>query len=127
LNLRYVDKMRFSWRAGVLQERVLRITARRGDAPKIKKIEDPDGLLDYEVLEPQGAMASIRLKIREAELQALTQEARLGVHKMIVYTSDKEEPRIEFEYTVAASAVTAKVANSATGAAPAPTSESTKK
>jgi hypothetical protein len=110
LNLRYADKLRFTWRDGVLQERVLRISARHGDAPKIEKVEDPDGLLDYEVLESQGPMASVRLSIRQAQLEALAPEARRGTHKMIVHTSDKEEPRVEIEYSVASPATTAKVA-----------------
>jgi hypothetical protein len=109
LNLRYVNNLRFSWRNGVLQERVLRISARQGDAPKIGKIEDPDGLLDFEVLEPQGPMANVRFTVREATFEALAPEARLAKHKLIVHTSDKQEPTIELEYSVAAAA-TAKVA-----------------
>jgi hypothetical protein len=123
LNLRYVDKLRFSYRQGLLQDRVLRISARQGDAPKIEKVEDPDGLLDFEVLEPQGPMASVRFKIREAKLQALAPEARVGMHKMIVHTDDEEEPRIEIEYSVAApsTAIKAKptaMMPTATGAKP---------
>jgi hypothetical protein len=101
LNLRYVNKLRFSYREGKLQERVLRISARQGDAPKIKKVEDADGLLDIEVLEPEGPMASVRLTVREAQLQGLTPEARTAIHKLIVHTSDKQEPRLEIEYSVA--------------------------
>lgn len=108
LNLRYVDKVRFSYREGALQERVLRISARQGDAPKITKLEDPDGLLDTEVLEPQGPMASVRLTIREDKLQALTPEGRSGMHKLIVHTSDEQEPRIEIEYSVAATSTAIK-------------------
>jgi hypothetical protein len=102
LNLRYVSKVRFSYREGALQERVLRISARQGDAPTITKIEDPDGLLDTEVLEPQGPMASVRLVVREEKLQALAQAERVGMHKMLVHTNDKQEPTIEIEYSVAA-------------------------
>lgn len=116
LNLRYVNKVRFSYRDGALQERILRISARQGDAPKIQKLEDPDGLLDIEVLDPQGPMASVRLTVREDKLQALATEARAGMHKLIVHTNDKQEPRIEIEYSVAP----ASTANKAkpTGAAP---------
>jgi hypothetical protein len=117
LNLRYVDKVRFSYRQGVLQERGLRISARQGDAPKISKLEDPDGLLDIEVLEPQGPMASVRLTVREEKLQALTPEARAGMHKLIVHTNDKQEPRLEIEYSVAATS-TAITPTPAPGTAP---------
>jgi hypothetical protein len=108
LNLRYVDKVRFSYREGVLQERILRISARQGDAPKIEKLEDPDGLLDTEVLEAQGPMASVRLVVREDKLQALTPEARTGMHTLIVHTSDKLEPRVEIQYSVAAASTAVK-------------------
>jgi hypothetical protein len=102
LNLRYVNKLRFAYREGVLQERVLRISARQGDAPKLTKVEDPDGLLDTEVLEPEGPMASLRLTVRQDKLEALPPEGRTGNHKLIVHTSDEQEPRIEIEYSVAA-------------------------
>ena len=101
LNLRYADKMRFSYREGALQERVVRISARKGDAPEIKKIEDPDGLLDSEVLAPQGAMASVKLVVREDKLNALAPEARSGMHTLILHTSDKQEPKIEIQYSIA--------------------------
>jgi len=101
LNLRYANKVRFSYREGVLQERVLRITARQGDAPKIKKVEDPDGLLDIEVLEAEGSMASVRLVVKEDKLGALGPEARAGMHPLIVHTSDKQEPKLELQYSVA--------------------------
>lgn len=108
LNLRYVDTVRFSYREGVLQERILRISARQGDAPKIVKLEDPDGLLDTEVLEAQGPMASVRLVVREDKLQALTPDARTGMHTLIVHTDDKLEPRVEIKYSVAAASTAIK-------------------
>lgn len=102
LNLRYADKLRFTYRDGVLQERVFRISARHGDAPKISKVEDPDGLLDIEVLEPEGAMASVKLVIRQDKLQELAAEARTGWHALILHTDDKQEPKLELQYSVAA-------------------------
>jgi hypothetical protein len=117
LNLRYVDKVRFAYREGTLQERILRISAREGDAPKIAKLEDPDGLLDTEVLEAQGPMASVRLTIREDKLQALAPEARAGMHTLIVHTNDKQEPRLEIQYSIAAAA-TANKAKPPLGAKP---------
>ncbi len=101
LNLRYANKVRFSYRDGELQERVVRITARQGDAPKIKKVEDPDGLLEIEVLEPQGQMANVRLVVKQDKLAALGTDARSGMHPLIVHTSDKQEPKLELQYSVA--------------------------
>ncbi|PRQ04982.1 hypothetical protein ENSA7_49150 [Enhygromyxa salina] len=100
LNLRYQKNIRFTRRAGQLQSRVLRISSREGEAPKIKKVQDPDGLLEIEVLDPQGAMASIRAAVNEAKYAALDDEAKLGVHELIVLTSDEDEPRLELEYQI---------------------------
>ncbi|KIG15538.1 hypothetical protein DB30_05561 [Enhygromyxa salina] len=100
LNLRYQQNIRFTRRQGKLQSRVLRISAREGDAPKIKKVQDPDGLLEIEVLDPQGAMASIRTEVNEAKYAALDDAGKLAAHKLIVLTSDKDEPRLELEYQI---------------------------
>lgn len=95
-NLRYLNKVRFVRRKGKLQERTYRISARHGDAPKIEKVRDPDGLLDIEVLESEGAMASIRLAVKE-DAAAKDDGAK---HPLVILTSDREEPRIEIEYEV---------------------------
>ena len=101
LNLRFAEKIRFSHKQGVLQERVIRITAREGDAPKIKKVEDPDGMLDIEVLEPQQAMASIRLTVKTEKLEGLDNQTRTAARKLIVHTNDRDQPKIEIEYRIA--------------------------
>ena len=101
-NLQYISRVRFSYRNGVLSSRVVRITGRHtGKAPKIKKVVDPDGILDYEVLEARGAMANIRLEVKPDALAKLDDEARTGSHELTVHTDDKDEPTIVFEYRVA--------------------------
>jgi hypothetical protein len=97
LNLRYQKNIRFIRRKGGIQERTFRISALRGDAPKIKKVEDPDGLLEIEVLESQGPMANIRMRVLEDELPA---DDDGKSHPLILRTSDRDEPRIELEYSV---------------------------
>lgn len=98
MNLRYPRKLRFMLKNGELQPRMLRITARDGTAPTIEKIVDPDGLLEFEILEPKGAVANIELKINEDALMKLTQPERLQTRKLIIHTSDRDEPKIELEY-----------------------------
>lgn len=101
LNLRYQSRLRFTRREGELQPRVLRISAREGDAPTIKKVTDPAGLLEIDVLESRGAMASISVEVDEAKYDALDEQARLAPYKLIVLTSDRDEPKLEIEYTIA--------------------------
>lgn len=99
LNLRYAKQFRFTRRDGKLLDRTIRISSRRGDAPKISKVEDPDGLLDIEVLEAQGPMASIRMRVLEDQLVAID----VGTpHTLIVHTNDRDEPKIELEYRIMA-------------------------
>jgi hypothetical protein len=100
LNLRYQKNIRFTRREGKLQSRVLRISARTGDAPKIKKVQDPDGLLEIEVLDAQGAMASVRIEVDEAKYAAASEQAKLAPHKLIILNSDRDEPRLELEYQI---------------------------
>lgn len=98
-NLRYPKRIAFSWRQGQLLERTINISTRRGDAPKIAKVEDPDGLLDIEVLESVGPTTGIRMAVREDQ-QA---ELEPGVpHGLVVHTNDRDEPRLELEYRVMA-------------------------
>ena len=98
-NLRYPKRISFTRRNGKPLEQTVRITTRRGDAPKIGKVEDPAGLLDIEVLEPEGPTTSIRLRVREGEL---TKQGDGMPHTLIVHTDDPDEPRLELEYRVTA-------------------------
>jgi hypothetical protein len=100
-NLRYVRNVRFNRKNGELQERVVRISARDGEAPTLEKVIDPDRLLDSEILEPRGAMASVRLSVREDAWAKLDEEARKKPHRLIIHTDDREEPRIEISYRIA--------------------------
>jgi hypothetical protein len=104
-NLRYPAQVRFPRRNGRVQPRVVRISARDGDAPKLEKVEDPDGLLDVEVLPPSGQTASIRMTLREAEGEPEPEtesetddEPNGGWHPLIIHTNDREQPRLELKY-----------------------------
>jgi hypothetical protein len=98
-NLRYPKRFGFTRRDGKPLEQTVRITTRRGDAPKLGKVEDPDGLLDIEVLEPEGPTTSIRVRVREDEP---TKQDDGAPHRLIVHTDDPDEPRLELEYRVTA-------------------------
>jgi hypothetical protein len=100
-NLRYPKRFGFTRRDGRPLEQTVRITTRRGDAPKLGKVEDPDGLLDIEVLEPEGPTTSIRVRVREDEP---TEQDEGVPHTLIVHTDDPDEPRLEIEYRVNAAA-----------------------
>ena len=100
-NLRYLKMVRFSRREGKLVARQIHITARHGPAPEITKIEDPDGLLDYEVQEARGSLVTINAKIKEDVWAALSPEDQGKLHELTVSTTDEEEPQIVLRYRVA--------------------------
>lgn len=98
-NLVYPERVVLMRNASGTFEKKLRISTRRGDPPKIGKVEDPDGLLDTEVLEAKGPSVEIVLRVREAEATKLDERAR---HKLWVHTNDRDEPKVEIEYSVRA-------------------------
>jgi hypothetical protein len=96
-NLRYPEQVRFLRRNGEIQPRVVRISARDGDAPRLEKFDDPDGLLEVEVLPPNGQSASIRLTLRDQEPQTEAKQDDAW-HRLIIHTNDREQPRLELQY-----------------------------
>ena len=100
-NLRYLKTLRFIRKNGKLLSRELHVSARHGDRPTITKVEDPDGLLNFEILEPRGKLASVRLEVKEEAWEALDPEQKKATHELIVHTTDREEPKITINYGVA--------------------------
>lgn len=98
-NLIYPKRVAIMRREGQPLERTIRISSRRGDPPKIGKIEDPDGLLDIDVLEPEPTSVSLRLRVRDGET---VDDA--GVHPLRLHTNDPEQPKLELTYEVRTSA-----------------------
>jgi hypothetical protein len=96
-NLVYPKRVTLTRRGDGRYEQSLRISTRRGDPPKIRKVEDPDGLLDIEVLEPDGPKVEIRLRVREREAAKVDEHA---AHELLVHTNDPDEPKLELEYTL---------------------------
>ncbi len=98
-NLRYPKRFGFAGREGQPLERTLRITTRRGDAPKISKVVDLDDLLEVEVLDSRGPTTAIRVRVREDP--PATADAS-DPHVLQVHTDDPDEPVLELEYRVPA-------------------------
>lgn len=94
-NLRYPKRIGLTRRGEGPIERTIQISTRRGGAPKIEKVEDPDGLLDIEVLEPKGPSTGIHVRVRDDAKGKLADGSK---HKLYIHTDDEDEPRIEIEY-----------------------------
>lgn len=96
-NLSFPKRVAFVQRDGALLSRVVRFTTRRGDPPKLGKFDDPDNLLDIEVLPARGPTIPVRMGIREGA-QAKASDG--APHKLFIETDDPDQPRIELEYSV---------------------------
>ncbi|MBC8068195.1 MAG: hypothetical protein IAG13_07670 [Deltaproteobacteria bacterium] len=94
-NLIYPKRVVFTRSASGSLEENLRISTRRGDPPKIKKVEDLDGLLEIEVLAAVGPRVEIRLRVRTDAMAKLDDGAG---HTLWVHTDDPDEPKLEVEY-----------------------------
>ena len=96
-NLSYPKRVTLVRRGTGPFEQTLRISTRRGDPPKIEKVEDPDGLLDIEVLEADGPRVGIRLRLRENATAKIDERA---AHELLVHTNDPDEPKVAIEYNL---------------------------
>jgi len=96
-NLRYPKRIGFVRRDNKPLERTIRISTRRGDAPKIGKVVDPDDLLDIEVLEAEGPTTSIHMRVRD---DAAAKAGEGVPHTLLVHTNNPDEPVLELEYRV---------------------------
>ena len=96
-NLSFPKRVAFAQRDGELLSRVVRFPTRRGDPPTLAEFDDPDNLLDIEVLPVRGPTTPVRMGIRK-DAQAKASDG--APHKLFVQTDDPDQPRIELEYRV---------------------------
>jgi hypothetical protein len=109
-NLRYSKRVHFAQRDGAWVERQIRISAHDGTTPKIGKIEDPDGLLVLEMLEPNGATVTIEARVDEAKASALAETERGKSRILTIHTNDPDEPRVAITYTLGGASTPARAA-----------------
>jgi hypothetical protein len=100
-NLRYGKRLHFTRRDQGFYSPNIRVSTRDGKPPKIEKVEDPDGLLALEILDPVGATVTIQAQVDKAKYEALSESQRRKSHKLTVHTNDPHEPRVEITYTIA--------------------------
>lgn len=96
-NLVYPKRVTLTKHADGTFEQTIRLATRRGDPPQIVKIEDPDGLLDLEVLAPVGPAVNIHARVKSPE--ALTVDEK-QVHQLWVHTNDPDEPKVAIAYSL---------------------------
>lgn len=100
-NLRYGKRLTFTRRGEGFHSPNIRISTRDGVPPKISKVEDPDGLLTLEILEPVGGTVTIKANVDRSKYDALAEDKRKRSHKLTVHTNDRHEPKLEITYTIA--------------------------
>ena len=100
-NLRYSKRVHFTRRDQGFYSPNIRISTRDGVPPKITKVEDPEGLLALEILEPVGATVTIQANVDRGKYEALAEGERNKSRKLTVHTNDPHEPKLEITYTIA--------------------------
>jgi hypothetical protein len=100
-NLRYGKRLHLTRRDQGFYSPNIRISTRDGVPPKISKVEDPDGLLTLEILEPVGATVTIQANVDPSKYEALAEKQRNKSHKLTVHTNDPHEPTLQITYTIA--------------------------
>ncbi len=93
-NLTYPKRVVIIGRDGQF-ERTIRLSTRRGDPPKVTKVEDPDRLLDIDIGEPTATSVDIDLRLREAKVGTIDERT---MHTLRLHTNDRDEPKIEIQY-----------------------------
>lgn len=96
-NLIYPKRVTLTRNASGAFEQKLRVSTRRGDPPKIAKVEDPDGLLDIEVLAANETAVEIELRVKAPETAKVDEKA---MHSLWVHTNDRDEPKVEVKYNL---------------------------
>lgn len=96
-NLIYPKRVTLTRNASGTFEQNLRVSTRRGDPPKVGKVEDPDGLLDIEIGAANGTAVNIRLRVREPDTAKVDDKA---MHTLWVHTDDRDEPKVKVEYNL---------------------------
>lgn len=96
-NLIYPKRVSITRNASGGFEQNLRISTRRGDPPKVAKVEDPDGLLDIEVLAANETAVNVRLRVRAPDTVKVDDKL---LHTLWVHTNDRDEPKVKIEYSL---------------------------
>lgn len=96
-DLVYAKSLYFNKKDDAFPERTIEFTSRAGKAVKLPKVEDPDKQLTHEVRYESGGKKAV-LTVRVADPAAsYDKPAR---HKLLVHTSDPDEPVVEIPYTI---------------------------
>jgi hypothetical protein len=101
-NLQYSKRLHFPLRSGEFLARQIRLSTRDGIAPKIKKVDDPSGLLVLEIRDPVDGKITIDAQVDMAKYEALDEAARKQTWTLTIHSNDPHEPRAEVSFTIGA-------------------------
>jgi hypothetical protein len=95
-NLRYPQRLFFFKQAEGFPSKNIVISTRDGAPVTIKKMADPDGLLKLQIEKNNEPTVQIQAQVANPDIK-LDQRS---VHKLIIRTTDKDEPTIELTYRI---------------------------
>jgi hypothetical protein len=96
-DLRYPKALSFRKTGEAFPSRELTITSRSNKPVHVLGVEDAGHLLTSEITQPKGDKAVVRLSVSKPQ----PGDAPTVQGKLVVRTTDRDEPQIEIEYTVA--------------------------
>ena len=95
-DLRYQKKLSFRRSGSDFPPRDLTITSRGNKPVQVLGAEDPGRLLKAEIIQPKGDKAVVRLTVAKTDAGPTDN----GEGKIVIRTTDRDEPKIEIEYTI---------------------------
>jgi hypothetical protein len=95
-NLRYSKKMFFFNKSEVFPSKKIVISTRDGAPVTIKKVDDPDKLLKLKIEKNSEPTVHIQAQVAKPSIKYDSK----AEHKLIIQTSDKDEPTVEIAYRI---------------------------
>jgi hypothetical protein len=101
-NLRYSKDIYFHKRGDTFEPREITINTRSGKPIKIIGVSDPDNKLKTKIIEQEGQTVKVLAEVADATANYDAPDR----HKLIIKTTDKDEPEAEISYTISSHART---------------------
>ena len=95
-DLQFTKSLYFHKQESGYAEREISFSSRSGKNVHIKKIEDPDGLLEIDLSNPRGKKVIVKTKVADPK----GDYSKPTRHALKVFTSDPDEPEVDIQYTI---------------------------
>ena len=95
-NLQYTRSLYFHREGDGYVEREIVFSSRSGKNVHVKKVEDPDGLLEIDISVPRGKKVVVKTKVADPK----GDYSKPSRHALKVFTGDPDESEVDIRYTI---------------------------